>query len=250
MLEANTHKHTKLEADLFAGYASYFDQSPLPTSAKLQSFAKYARRQDISRFLAKNELFKAQLEVPGAIVECGCHYGQGLLTFAQLSSIYEPFNHTRRVIGFDTFEGFPSVDAKDKNAETQWKTQDLATHESIIPELKRAIELHDANRPVGHIPKAEIVVGDAMVTIPKYIENNPHLVVSMLYLDFDIYGPTKAAIEAFLPRIPRGGIIAFDELNAGNCPGETLAVMETLGLPKIELRKTPFDAYISYARIG
>ena len=45
-------------------------------------------------------------------------------------------------------------------------------------------------------------------------------------------------------------LATHDELNAGNCPGETLAVMETLGLPKIELRKTPFDAYISYARIG
>ncbi len=250
MLEANKHKHTQLEAELFAAYAKYFDESPLPTSVKLQTFAKYARRQDISRFLAKNELFKLQLDIPGVIVECGCHYGQGLLTFSQLSSIYEPYNHTRRVIGFDTFGGFPSVSPKDSNAETRWKIDDLATHESIVSELGRSIELQDMNRPIGHIPKAELVIGNALETIPAYLERNPHLVVSMLYLDFDIYEPTKAAIEALIPRIPKGGLLAFDELNAGNCPGETLALLETLGILTLALRKTPFDAYISYARIG
>ncbi|MEP6834818.1 MAG: TylF/MycF/NovP-related O-methyltransferase [Gemmatimonas sp.] len=250
MLEANRHKHTKLEAELYAAYAEYFDASPLSTSVKLQAFAKYARRQDLSRFLAKNELFKAQLDVPGVIVECGCHYGQGLLTFSQLSSIYEPFNHTRRVIGFDTFAGFPSVSPKDQNVETAWQVTDLKTHQNIVDELGKAIELHDMNRPVGHIAKATLVEGDAIETIPSFVAANPHIVVSMLYLDFDIYEPTKVAIEQLVPRIPKGGILAFDELNAGNCPGETLALLETLGISNVELRKTPFDPYITYARMG
>ncbi len=250
MLEANKHKHSQKELDLFSEYASYFERSPLPTSTKLQAFAKYIRRQDLSRFLAKNELFKMQLEVPGIIVECGSFVGQGLMTFAQLSSIYEPFNHTRHIVAFDTFEGFPSVHDKDKNVETNWKTGDLATHPGVVEELREAIRLHDANRPIGHIAKAELVVGPAEKTIPKYLEENPHILVSMLYLDFDIYEPTVAALEALLPRMPKGAVLAFDELNAKNCPGETLALAESLGIQKVALRKTPFDPYIAYAILG
>jgi hypothetical protein len=249
ILEQNIHKHTDREVDLFSEYEQYFDKSPLSTSRKLQSFSKYVRRQEISRFLAKNELFQQQLEVPGSIVECGCYAGQGLMTFAQLSSIYEPYNHTRRVIGFDTFSGFPSVSEKDDNTETDWQEGDLFVSGEITDEIEKAISLFDKNRPIGHIPKAEIVRGDIAVTIPAYLEANQHLMVSMLYLDFDIYEPTKQAIELLVSRIPRGGLLAFDELNAPNCPGETLAVLETIGISNLHLQRTPFDPYICYARI-
>jgi hypothetical protein len=54
---------------------------------------------------------------------------------------------------------------------------------------------------------------DAINTIPEYIENNPQLVCSLLWLDFDIYEGTKVALENILPRMPKGAVIAFDELN-------------------------------------
>ena len=49
--------------------------------------------------------------------------------------------------------------------------------------------------------------------IPQYIENNKHLLVSLLYLDFDIYEPTVTALNNFLPRMSKGSVIAFDEIN-------------------------------------
>lgn len=247
VLKQNEHKHTETEKNLFAEYVTVFENSPLHTSQKLQSFAKYVRRQDISRFLAKNELFKMQLPVTGSIVECGSFMGQGLFTFAQLSAIYEPYNHTRRIIAFDTFEGFPSVSEFDSNTETKWKKGDLASAPEIVNELNQCISLFDKNRPVGHIPKIELVQGDVKDSIDGYIKQNPHLIVSMLYLDFDIYEPTLIAIKALLERMPKGAVLAFDELNAGNCPGETLALMHTMGIHKVELKRTPFDPYISYA---
>ena len=249
MLKANKHKHTENELSLFSEYATYFDKSPLPTEMKLQGFAKYVRRQDISRFLAKNELFKAQIDAPGVIIECGTYIGQGLMTFSQLSSIYEPYNHTRKIIGFDTFRGFPSVNKKDLNKEYKWSEGDLYTIDNIEDEIKKAIELHDSNRPIKHIEKTQLIPGDATKTIPKFIQENKHLVISMLYLDFDIYDPTKVAIDNFISRIPKGGIIAFDELNAGNCPGETMALLDSIGIQKLKLQKTPFDPYISFAKI-
>jgi hypothetical protein len=247
--QGNPLKHTDDDKARFTQYADYFDHSPIPTTLKLQNFAKYVRRQDLSRFLAKNELFRMQLDIPGAVVECGCFAGGGLMTWAQLSSIYEPYNHQRRVYGFDTFGGFPSVDGRDANRESTARPGDLFVSEGIVGELQRAIELHDGNRALSHLPKTELVVGDATATIPAFLDANPHLIVSLLYLDFDLYEPTRVALRTFLDRMPKGAVLAFDELNTSAYPGETLAVLEQIGIRSLRLRKTPFDPYIAYAVI-
>jgi len=67
-------------------------------------------------------------------------------------------------------------------------------------DLKRSIALFDQNRFLNHISKVELVKGDVRETIPSYLNENPHTVVSLLYMDFDVYEPTKIALEYFLPR--------------------------------------------------
>lgn len=114
-------------------------------------------------------------------------------------------------------------------------------------DLRECVRLYDLNRFIEHIPRVELVVGDAMQTIPEYVENNPHLVVAMLYLDFDLYEPTKMAIETFLPRMPKGSILAFDELNQESWPGETMAVLETVGLRNLRIERFPFTPQLSFA---
>ena len=69
----------------------------------------------------------------------------------------------------------------------------------------------------------------------------------MLYFDFDLYEPTLVSLKSFIPRMPKGSVLAFDELNTKNFPGETLALMEVIGVPNLKLKKTMFDPYISYA---
>lgn len=92
-----------------------------------------------------------------------------------------------------------------------------------------------------------MVQGDLSKTAPAYLESNPHLVVSLLYLDLDLYEPTKKALEVFLPRMPKGAVIAFDELNAKIFPGETIAVMEQIGIRNLRIERFPFDSYVSFA---
>lgn len=53
MFQGNPAKHTSQEKQLFDDYGKYLEQSPLPTHLKLSNFAKYTRRQNLSRFLAK-----------------------------------------------------------------------------------------------------------------------------------------------------------------------------------------------------
>lgn len=216
---------------------------------KMMNFPLYTPRQDVARFLCKYEIFKRALDVHGSIVECGVFFGGGVLWWAQLSAILEPANHQRRVIGFDTFAGFPPLVEQDAGSESGEAHEGGLAIDSYA-EIERAAALLDRNRPVGHIPKVELVRGDATETIPAYVEANPQLLVSLLYLDFDVYEPTKVALEYFLPRMPKGAVIAFDELNLRDWPGESVALLESLDVRTLRLERFPFGSTIAFAQIG
>lgn len=241
-------KQTANEKAVVPELCSAFENSPLALAYKLQGFPRHVRRQDIARFVVRYELFKLALHTNGSIVECGVFSGAGLFSWMHCSSILEPYNHTRRVIGFDTFSGFPGVHEEDMKSggSEHLHSGALATTATIKDEIERLAALHDLNRPIGHIPKVELVAGDACKTIAPYIDRNPHLLISLLYLDFDLYAPTKTALEHFFPRVVKGGIIAFDELNCPEFPGETSAFLEHFDLRQVGLRRFPYDPYISY----
>ncbi len=224
-----------------------FSNSRDSIEERIESFPKYVRRQHITRFLALYEIFKNVIDVKGSIVECGVWRGFGLMTWAKLSAVLEPNNLTRRIYGFDSFEGFPSVHGKDANASNPATEGDLSS--DSYDELLALIDLYDQDRFLGHVPKVQLIKGDATETMPKFLADNPHLIVSMLFLDFDLYEPTRIALETFVPRMPRGSIIAFDELDNPIWPGETLALVETLGVGRLEIKRVPFDPYIGYAVI-
>jgi Macrocin-O-methyltransferase (TylF) len=155
-------------------------------------------------------------------------------------------NLTRRIYGFDTFAGFPVVSDQDSSAASSHvKAGDLAADSK--EELDELVVIHDSTRFIGHVSKVQLIEGDATQTIPDFIERNPHLLVSLLFLDFDLYEPTKAALDAFLPRMPKGAIVAFDELDNPLWPGETLAMLEKNILRRLKLQRLEFDPYIAFA---
>ena len=228
------------------GVAAYYDASLGGAVDKLRNFTKFVPRQALSLFLAKQEIFREVLNVHGHIIECGVFLGGGLLSWAQFSAIYEPYNHVRRVVGFDTFSGFPEIRSEDLGADVDY-VKSGGLYAPAEADLREGIRLYDLNRPIGHIERVKLVVGDATQTIPRFVEENRHLVVALLYLDFDLYEPTKVAIETFLPRMPKGSIIAFDELDQAYWPGETMAVLETVGLRNLRLRRVPYCPQLSFA---
>ncbi len=239
---------TAKEQTYMADIGLCFEQSPFSTFEKLMNFALYVPRQDLTKFIVKYEIFKRVLNIHGSIVEGGVSFGGGLMTWAQLSAIFEPINHTRKIIGFDTFAGFPSLAEKDaKSTSEEAHLGGLSLNS--FDEISRCITLYDMNRFLNQIPKVELVKGDARQTIPEYVKNNPHLVVSLLYLDFDLYEPTRAALEYFLPRMPRGAVVAFDELNLRDWPGETLALLDTFGINKLGIERFPYHSTICFAQL-
>ncbi len=244
----NQALYKREEEDVFRSLYRAFNDSSLSLAYKLQAFPLFVRRQDMAYLFAKYEIFKQIVHVNGSIVECGVFVGGGTMTWLHCSSILEPYNHTRKIIGFDTFTGFPQIDESDKKTGTSEHLHEggLNVSNSMQHELTNVIAVHDRNRPLSHVSKVELIKGDACETIPQYVEDNPHLLISLLYLDFDIYKPTKAALQTLYNRVVKGGIIAFDELNCKSYPGETVAMIEELDLTKVELKRFPFVTHLSY----
>jgi len=246
MQSRDAKSQSQNDLNQFSAIEELFESDPITLIEKIEAFPKYVTRQSIAKFLTKYEIFKKILHVNGSIVECGVLHGAGLMAWAKLSSIFEPVNHTRKIIGFDTFLGFLSLSAVDKMGSSDL-LKEKGLSGSPYDNVRKAVEVYDMNRAVAHIPKVELVKGDICETAAKYIEAHPYLVVSLLYLDLDLYEPTKKAIDVFLPRMPKGAVIVFDELNAGIFHGETRAVDETIGLQNLRIERFDFDSYVSYA---
>jgi hypothetical protein len=241
-------RNTSGELEYQKKMQQYIVESAGTEYEKFENFAKYISRQTLARFLALYEIFKLVLDVQGDVIECGVNWGNGLMGFALMSAVLEPINLQRRVIGFDTFSGFPKLSDKDiKTSAFHKEAHDGGLNVDSEEELMKCIELFDSNRFLGHINKVELVKGDAVKTIPSFIKKNPHTVISLLHLDFDIYEPTKRALESFLPRMPKGAAIVFDELNNRVWPGETLAVLDAAGICNFEIKRFSFEPHVSYA---
>jgi hypothetical protein len=219
--------------------------------SKFQYFTKYVRRHELARFMLQYELFKKIENVKGSIIECGVYQGGGVMAWAKLSETLEPYNFLRKVYGFDTFDGFPSVTREDINSSNAAiaKVGYLQPDYDVLAELKQCISELDETRMLKHQEKVMLIKGDAMLTIPEFLKNNQHILVSLLYLDFDLYKPTLLALKEFLPRMPKGAVIAFDELHDPKWPGETQALLKAINLNDYKLESLPFEPHISWITI-
>ncbi len=238
---------TAAEEGVGAELERIFETSRDSVDTRLETFPRYARRKTITRFITLYELFKSVLDVKGSIVECGVFRGFSLMTWAHLSAVLEPANLTRRIYGFDSFEGFPGVADKDRNP--RQSPHEGGLRADAYDELQELIRVYDSDRFLGHIDKVHLVKGDVTKTIPAFLAEHGHLVVSLLFLDLDLYEPTRTALEHLVPRMPKGAVIAFDELDNPIWPGETLATVEAIGLNRLEIKRFPWDPYVGFARI-
>jgi hypothetical protein len=225
-----------------------FDGSPVFGSDQWSLHANvFLKRQTLSRILYLDAIYREIIEVPGVIVEFGVQYGATLATLVNLRGIYEPYNHSRHVFGFDTFSGFAAVGPKDGQGN---QPGDYAVGESYITHLRSILDCHERNAPISHVKKSHLISGDISSTLPQWLGENPHAVIAMAIFDVDVYQPTRDAIDAIRPRLLRNSVLVFDELNAPNFPGETTAVSETLGLNNLTLKRSPLQTYCAWGRFG
>ena len=223
-----------------------FNERPMPDDQLMVNLPLYMRSGSLAKLLFADELYKLILPIPGVIMEFGIWWGANLALFTNLRAVYEPYNYSRKVIGFDTFGGYESISEKDIETETI-KSGGYTVSENYQQYLDKILNYHESENVMAHINKHELVAGDATKTVSEYLENHPETIISLAFFDMALYEPTKACLEAIEPHLVKGSVIAMDEINSPDYPGETIALKEVFGLTKYRIVKSnylPDRAYI------
>lgn len=237
---------TSREVEIQEALTAALHDCPIPVSEQKWNLPLFMNRQALSKLLGMYHLYERFLPVTGCILEFGVRWGHNMALLVNLRAILEPYNHSRKIIGFDTFAGFPSVHAKDGRDADVIRKGAMGVTTGYEAFLEGILSLHEENAPISHLKKFELVKGDATQTLPRYLEENPHTIVAFAYFDFDIYEPTVEALRRILPRCTKGTVIGFDEINHPVYPGETTAVLETLGLDRYALKRNPYYVTSNY----
>ena len=145
-----------------------FENCPIPKEERLLNSGLFVKRQDLTKQLFFNDIYTKLLGVHGVIMEFGVRWGQNLVTLNNLRGIHEPFNHSRKIIGFDTFNGFLNVDVKDGNHEIIKKGAFSVTN-NYQNYLNDILNYHESECPLSHIKKNTLIKGDASVMLEQYL---------------------------------------------------------------------------------
>lgn len=137
--------------------------------------------------------------VPGAFAECGVYRGGNLRLLAQAG---------RTVYGFDTFTGLPAE---------SWQPDEIHKPGEFADLNMAAIE-----RDLVGCDNVRLVHG----LFPDSAQQLEDERFAFVHLDFDFYESTRVAIAWFVPRMPSGGVIVFDDYDWAHCPGVRRAIEE------------------------
>lgn len=187
----------------------------------------------LRKLLVRYNLFRQTLKSPGDIIECGVFKGTGLFQWLKFLTIFDP-DSTKRVVGFDLFDSFEEglQDWEKKQTEAFIREANFqGTNPDELIEI--ACQMRQEHR-------LELIKGNACETIPRYIEENRGMRVSLLHLDFDVYEPTLVALKMFWPLVVRGGIVVFDEYGVRGW-GESEAVDEFFAEKTVEMETVPYS---------
>tara|TARA_B100000287_G_scaffold366915_1_gene362394 strand:+ start:461 stop:1129 length:669 start_codon:yes stop_codon:yes gene_type:complete len=192
----------------------------------------------MAKWAAHYEFFKRTWELPGTIIECGLFKGISFIRFAMFRKMFGN-NFSKKMIGFDVFGEFPKSDFEGDQVYIDRFLNEVGSKNSIsIEELNKILDDKGVNENL------ELIKGDICETIPKFIEREPSLKISLLHLDPDIYEPSVTTLEYLWPRLVKGGILILDDY--GKFTGETTAADDYFKDKDVEIKKFPFCQYPSY----
>jgi hypothetical protein len=252
MDQSNPSNYLETEREYFARIKGYFERSSGSFSEKAHAFPRFVSRQALSYFLARNEIYREVVGVHGSILDFGVYRGSSFFTWQQLGALYEPYNHMRKVVGFDSFSGFSAVGDFDVGADGKslaLKKQGGMAYDGA-GELREGIELLDMNRPLGHITKGVLVEGVLPDSCARYLDEHQETVVALANFGLGLYEPTVALLQLVKPRLVKGSVLIFEDLNQATWPGETRALRNVFSPGEVSLHRVPYCPHISWARIG
>jgi hypothetical protein len=217
---------------------AHFERFGITRREIARNFQIYTRRIFLKRFLAHYELFRMTLDLPGDIVELGVYRGATLMSWANFLEVRNMGDRAKQVIGFDNWRGFTAFDAKDGRAEPR-VDKVIGGYDAAVFEqqLKEAIGIFDRDRFIPYKPRVILVDGEIEQTVPRFVEENPGLRISLMHVDCDLYRPTRVAMETLWPRVVRGGVVVFDDYGVRPWEGESTAVDEYFADQAVTLRR-------------
>lgn len=227
------------------GLVNLVRNHPIPDHSLLSNMGLFFTSKTLSRIMFMQEFYKTSLNIQGQIFDFGTRWGQNMALFIALRGMYEPFNRHRKIVGFDTFDGFPSTSEQDGKSE-MIGDGNIFVDEGYKTYLDSLLSALEANNSLPHLKGYELIEGDACETITEYFDKYPYALVSHAYFDFDLYEPTKKCLEVILDHASLGAVIGFDELNDPDSPGETTAVLEVLGIKNVKIQKLPWVSRVSF----
>jgi Macrocin-O-methyltransferase (TylF) len=233
---------SRQQRDAAIRLAGLLQDSPIPPLELPRNLSLYLSREHLGDLVTTVELYRRILDVPGEVMEFGVRWGRRLAVFVALRELLEPHNYTRRVVGFDTFSGFPRIRREDGD-HPKLKEGSLSVTDGFVSHLSAVLETHERESLDCHVERFQLCVGDAPDTLGAYLEVHQEALISLAYFDLDLYEPTRTCLELVLPRMGKGSVLAFDELSQLNFPGETRAMREVLHLRDLRLERFPFHPY-------
>jgi len=140
---------SKIEIDSRAKFFELFKQNPIVESEILDNLGLFTKRQNLSRILMLNNMYKKIVNIHGIICEFGVRWGNNLALYESFRGMYEPYNYNRKIVGFDTFEGFPSVHEKDGSSDII-KAGAFSTTKGYEEYLEKVLNFHESESPISH----------------------------------------------------------------------------------------------------
>lgn len=191
----------------------------LPKKNKMFEYETFfhltANEERYSKFLSHFELFKKAQKIKGDVVECGVFKGTSFVRFGFFLKL---FKSKKKLIGFDNFSNnYPQTsEVRDLKIRNKW-IKDSGGKSISTTQLKRILLRNN-------IKNFELLKGDVVKTVPKFVKDNKKLKISLLNIDIDFYEATNACLVHLFKHVSKNGIILLDNLNMGH--GETKSMKE------------------------
>ena len=166
-----------------------------------------------SKFVSHLEFFKRTSNIRGEILEFGIFKGNSFFRWIKFRDLLEQTS-SRKIIGFDIFGDFPEANFEEDKLKRDAFVKETNGGKSITyDEITELLKKQNLQKNV------EIIKGDILQTLDNYLSDNPHLKISLLHIDVDLYEPTFQSLEFFYPRLVNGGVIVCDDYNYNEFDG-------------------------------
>lgn len=233
--------HSDKDKSFWDGLMALSERFPHSEMHTLTHWPVYVKRVLLTRFLAHYELFRKSLEVPGSIVELGVSRGVSFFSFHKLLEIFCPCDTSKKVYGFDSFEGLQDIGPSDGNASSDSANEKHPggwSAKAVEEEIFGLCDLFNADNILAR-ERSRLIKGRVQDTLPSFLESTPGVRISLLHFDMDLYEPTKFALDILWDLVVPGGVVVFDEYAFPPWGGESTAFDEfckTRGI-RVELKR-------------